>query len=128
MKLCVMIVGLMLVCFISQAQVNEPLPEELFRSEWRQGETRLQFLKSGEIIDSGANRIYKIVSVTKPDGNYIVVASFNTYYIHMVLGTDKIERSNALMISYDPNNLYTNLDAAGQGSNGRMGWLYREKP
>jgi hypothetical protein len=128
MKSFIMIIGLMLIGIISKAQITETLPDELYRSEWRQSETRLLFLKTGEINDIGLNKTYQIISITKSNGNYTVIASYNDYYLNIFLGTDNIIKSNALMISYDPNNLYNNLDAAVQGKNGRTGWLYREKP
>jgi hypothetical protein len=128
MKSFIMIIGLMLVGIISKAQTTETLPDELYRSEWRQSETRLLFLKTGEINDIGLNKTYQIISITKSNGNYTVIASYNNYYLNIFLGTDNIIKSNALMISYDPNNLYNDFDAAVQGKNGRTGWLYREKP
>jgi hypothetical protein len=128
MKSFIMIIGLMLVSIISKAQINETLPDELYRSEWHQSETRLLFLKTGEINDIGLNKTYQIISITKSNGNYTVIASYNNYYLNIFLGTDNIIKSNALMISYDPNNLYNDLDAAVQGKNGRTSWLYREKP
>ncbi len=104
------------------------LPDDVFASEWQQSETRLLFLKPDEIYDFGLNKVYKIVSITKPTNYYDVIASINNKYVIIVLGTDNIEKSNALMISYDPNNLYSDLQAASQGSNVGTGWLYRKNP
>jgi hypothetical protein len=128
MKSPIMTIGLMLVVIIAGAQANETLPDELFRSEWGNGETRLLFMKSGEINDIGLKKLYKIESITKSNGYYTVIASNNGYYINMTLGTDNIQKSNALMISYDPNNLHNDLNAVLQTKNGKTGWLYREKP
>lgn len=128
MKSFLVIISLVLIGIASKAQMNETLPDELYDTDWRQGETRLYFMKTGEIIDTELNKTYQIVSVTKANGgNYTVIASFNNYYLKIFLGTDNIIKSNALMISYDPNNLFQDVDGAMQSQNGRTGWLYREK-
>ena len=128
MKPLVIIIGLMLFGIIAKAQLVDALPDEVYDTDWQQGETRLYFMKSGEIVDTELNKTYQVVSITQTrSGSYSVIASFNNYYLKIFLGTDNIVKSNALMISYDPNNLFQDVDGAMQSQNGRTGWLYREK-
>ncbi len=117
-----------MLCINSIAQEVLLLPDDLFETEWRQSETRLIFMRSGEIQDVGIGKMYKIESVTKPGANYIIIASNNNYYVKLMIGTDKIVTSNALMISYDPSMLFHDFNEAMNSTNGRVGWLYREKP